>query len=145
MKPKITFHRKKMEISTDNGEVARHYGDLMYVTFKDPFCRLQFVDGVHYKVDISLKYLQENIPKMIFFRCSRTTIINICYYKEYQIDSATVRMDDGMVFKLSVRSIADFKKQKANIPRISPPCPPCPECTNVDCPDFGLFCLPPER
>ena len=145
MKYRIKFYHRKMEILTDDGEVARYYSDLMYATFEDPYCWLHFADGAKYRAEVSLLYLLKNLPPQPFFRCNRTSLINICYYVEYKKSRASIIMNDGTEFKLSVRNIANFQKQKTGLKRISPPCPPCSNCKNESCPDFGLFCLPPNQ
>ena len=144
-KPKIKFYRRKIEILTDDGEVACYYSDLMYVKNKNPYCWLHFSGGTKYKVEVSIRYLLKNLPQNPFFRCNRTGIINICYYNEYKDDPPTEIMDNGTEFGISVRNVANFKKQKASLKRISPPCPPCLDCKNENCPDFWLFCLPPDQ
>ena len=146
MKPAIKFYFRKMEILTDNGAVARYYSDLVYAVLDDlNNCWLHFVDGVKYRVEVSLLYLQHNLPTKPFFRCNRTSIVNLCYYVEYMERSAMIIMSDGASFRLSVRNIKSFKKQKDGMTRISPLCPPCLKCNNEGCPDFGLFCLRPEQ
>ena len=145
MKPKINFYRRKIEILTDDGEVAYYYSDLMYVKYKDPYSWLHFSSGTKYMVEVSIRHLLNNMPQKPFFRCNRTIIINFCYYCEYKQSSASVIMEDGTEFRLSVRNIANFKKQKASLKRISPPCPSCFDCKNENCPDFWLFCLPSEK
>lgn len=140
----IKFYRRKMEISVENGVVARYYGDLMYAKYDDPYCWLHFSgDAKKYRVEVSLSYLLENLPHQPFFRCNRTDMINICHYAGYQENPAIVIMEDGAKFRLSFRHIALFKKQKAGLIRISPPCTPCYDCENKSCPDFGLFCIAP--
>ena len=130
-----------MEIKTYNGVVARYYSDLMYVKYEDPYCWLFFADDDKYKVEVSIKYLFENLPQKPFFRCNRTSIINICYYAEFDKYLSQLIMDDGTKFELSFRKDEKFKTQKADLKRISPPCPLCVSCKNEKCSDFWLFCL----
>ena len=130
MRHKIKFYCKKMEISVIHGEITHYYSDLMYVKYNEPYCYLHFTDDTKHKVEISLKYLWGNLPMNLFFRCNRATIINICYYKRYQKRPPILVMEDDAEFRLSLRNIADFKKQKAIISCISPP---CIACKNENC------------
>jgi len=141
MKYKIKFYRKMMEISVTNGEITYYYSDLMFVKYDEPYCILHFADSAKHRVEVSLNYLLENLPKKPFFRCNRTNIINICYYGRYQEKPPILFLKNGTQFILSVRKISDFKKQKANMDRISPPCPSCKVCNSKNCPDYNTFCI----
>jgi len=145
MKPKIKFYRRKIEISTNDGEIARYYSDLMYAKYKDPYCWLHFSGGAKYRVEVSIRYLLKNLPSKPFFRCNRTDVINICYYREYKENPAMLILDDGAEFGLSIRNNTNFKRQKALLKRISPICHPCLENKNENCPDFLMFCLSPDQ
>ena len=143
MKSEIKFYRRKMIIPTSNGEVACYYSDLMYAKYEDPYCWLHFFGGAKYTVEVSVTCLLKSLPEKPFFRCNRTDIINLCYYAGYEDKSAMVILEDGTKFRLSVRKYTDFKKQKADLKRISPPCYPCSDSKNENCPDFRLFCVTP--
>ena len=142
MKTKIKFYRRKLEIPTYSGEVARYYSDLMYVKYEDPYSKLYFSNGEKYKAEVPLQYLMKNLPPKPFFQCNRSTIINICYYAEIRENPPRIIMDDGTELSLSVRNIAKFKHHKAGLKRISPQCHPSSDSKNESCPDFGMFCLP---
>jgi hypothetical protein len=142
MKSKIKFYRRKLVIPTGDGEVVRYYSDLMYVKYEEPYNWLHFSCGAKYRVEVSVACLLENLPKNPFFRCNRTDIINLCYYAEYKESPSMVVLENGTEFKLSIRNITSFKKQKSELKRISP-CPPCSDCKIESCPDFWLFCVSP--
>ena len=95
----------------DKIEVARFYQDLMYIEFKNPYCRLHFSEGAEYLVDISLTCLLANIPDKTFFRCNRTEVINLYYYGGYNKELNEIMLEDNSKFKLSSRNIAIFKKK----------------------------------
>ena len=92
-------------------EQARYYQDLMYIEFKNPYCRLHFSEGAEYLVDISLTCLLANIPDKTFFRCNRTEVINLYYYGGYNKELNEIMLEDNSKFKLSSRNIAIFKKK----------------------------------
>ena len=143
MKSKIEFYRSKIVMPTDRGEEARYYSDLMYIKYKAPYCRLYFSGGAKYLVEISLACLLENLPEKPFFKCNRTEIINLCYYGGYKENPMMVVLEDGTEFLLSSRNIAKFRKKRANLKFISPPCPNCPNCNKQSCRDYWLFCKSP--
>ena len=140
MAPKIVFHEMKMEIPVKNGLIVHSYGELMYIIYDEPFCRLYFKDNVKYRVEVSLQYMLENLPKGVFFKCNRSTILNICYYKEYKKKPLMVIMEDGKELVLSRRVETLFHTIKRHLPRITPPCPGCYSCTCKDCKAKDLFC-----
>jgi len=139
MTQKIVFHDQKMEIPVKNGADARYYGELMYVIYDAPYCKLRFVNNTDYNVETSLQSIMDNLPEAAFFKCNRSVVINICYYKGYRLKPPVVVIDDGKEFDLSRRNINDFIKMKNNLPRISPPCPKCYTCKIEECENRILF------
>ena len=111
MKSKVKFLSAKVIMITGVIEVARYYQDLMYIEFKNPYCRLHFSEGADYFVDISLTRLLANIPDKTFFRCNRTEVINLYYYGGFNKELNEVMLEEGSIFKLSKRNIATFKKK----------------------------------
>ena len=144
MKSNIKFYRSKIVIPTKKGEVACYYRDLMYVKFKTPYCWLYFFGSDKYLVKISLTSLLRQLPEKPFFRCNRTEVINLCYYWKYSEDSASLIMEDGTEFCLSVRSNKGFAKKKDSLKFFSPPCPNCSDCKKERCRGYWLFSLEPE-
>ncbi|MDR2233850.1 MAG: LytTR family transcriptional regulator [Tannerella sp.] len=143
MNDPIKFYRSKLTLTTQQGNIAYYYNELMYVIYENAYCWLYFSDGKSYNVDVPLKYIMENIPQQPFFKCNRKEIINLCYYKEYQEYPSTVVLENEKTFKLSARNITPFKKKKAGLYRLSPLCPKCYDCPeNETCSDFQMFCLP---
>jgi len=140
MAQKIVFHDQKMEISVKNGADARYYGELMCIVYDAPFCKLHFADNTDYTVETSLQSIIDNLPEAPFFKCDRSVVINICYYKGYRLNPSVIVIDGGKEFKLSRRNVNDFiKKMKNNLPRISPPCPKCYTCKIEECENRILF------
>jgi hypothetical protein len=137
---KIVFHDQKMEIAVENGADVRYYGELMYIIYDAPYCNLYFSDNTDYKVETSLQTIMDNLPKTTFFRCNRSVIINICYYKKYRIQPPVIAIDDGKEFKLSRRNVKDFVKMKTDLPRILPSCPKCHTCKIEECESRIIFC-----
>ena len=129
-----------MNIIVNNDENARYYSDLMYVKYINSYCWLHFAGGAKYKVDIPVSELLKNLPKKPFFQCNRTDVINLCYFESYEEESSMVALEDGTKFNLTIRRTPDFKRKKAELKRISPPCHPASDIKNERCPDFGLFC-----
>ena len=111
MKSKVKFLSNKIIMITGKIEDARNYQDLMYIEFKNPYCRLHFSEGAEYLVDISLTRLLANIPDMTFFRCNRTEVINLYYLAGYNKELNEIMLEDNSKFKLSSRNIAIFKKK----------------------------------
>ena len=109
-----------MEIPVKNGADARYYGELMYVIYDAPYCKLSFVDNTNYTVETSLQSIIDNLPEATFFKCNRSAVINICYYKGYRLKPPVIVTDDGKEFNLSRRNVKDFITIKNNLPRISP-------------------------
>ena len=131
-----------MVIPTNSGEIARYYSDLMYAKYKDPYCWLHFTGGDKLMADISATELLKNLPEKPFFMCSRTDIINLCFYGGYDEETATALLEDGTKFSLSVRRKSAFKEKKDGLKRISPLCHSSSGNKNESCPDNGLFCVP---
>ena len=117
-------------------EVARYYQDLMYIEFKNPYCRLHFSEGSEYLVDISLTRLLANIPDKTFFRCNRTEVINLYYYGGYNKELNEIMLEDNSKFKLSSRNIAVFKKKIEYLWKFWPPCSDCSDCDEQNCSDY---------
>jgi len=141
MKPKAKFYRRKIEVSTENGEVARYYSDLMYFKFKDSYCWLYFSGGDKYLVEMSLKNQLKKLPEKPFFRCNRTEVINLCYYAAYIENPATVVLENGNEFNLSVRPNKGFKKKMDSLKDFSLPCPNCSDCKKGSCRRYWLFTI----
>jgi hypothetical protein len=129
-----------MEIAVENGADARYYGELVYVIYDAPYCNLHFSDNTDYKVETSLQAIMDNLPEATFFRCNRSVIINICYYKRYRIQPPVIVIDDGKEFKLSRRNVKDFVMKKTDLPRISLSCPKCHTCKIEECERRIVFC-----
>ena len=111
MKRRIIFHDLKMDIPVTTGYVARYYDELMYIIYDAPFCLLYFVDK-QLRVEASLQSMINNLPKKIFFECSRPVIIHVDHCKEFNRTEAVVVMDDGRKFKISRRRIKDFIRKR---------------------------------
>ena len=62
MKSKIAFHDLKMEIAEGTKVVSRFYGELMYIIYDAPYCRLYFNDTQKYQVKIALQFMSDNLP-----------------------------------------------------------------------------------
>jgi DNA-binding LytR/AlgR family response regulator len=140
MKHEIKFYRLKMEIPVIKGNVSRYYSDLVYIEHDKPLSILYFSDGSKYTIEITLRQLMINLPCKAFFQCNRNNIINICRYEEYREEQPSILMDNKVILKLSHRKIKYFKKQKAELMRISPLCNRCLTCSNINCPDLLMFC-----
>jgi len=107
MSSKITFHDRKIDIPIRTGFLARYYDDIMYIIYDGVYCYLHCSDK-EYRIEASLKYLMDYLPKEIFFECNRSTIINIHYIKEYNRLDAFILMDDNRYFGLSRRRVKAF-------------------------------------
>lgn len=82
--------------------------------------------------------MEQQLP-IVFFRCNPTTILNLCYFKEYIYKEKLILMEDGRTFNLSRRKRCKFQAKLASLPRLSPLCNPCLVCTNA-CPTRESFC-----
>ena len=138
MKSEIIFHDLKMEIPVKSGIIARYYGELKYIVYNAPYCWFYFADDTKYKVETTIQYMVQNLPKA-FVRCNRSAIINICYYREYRIPLSEVEMVDSKVFVLSRYNTVTFNKLRISLPRISPPFISCYTCT-CDCNSKTAVC-----
>ena len=114
MNSKIVFHEQKMEIPVKTGFVARHYHELMYIVYDAPYCWLHFTGKTRYKVEVTLQYLMERLPKTTFFQCNRSAILNLHCYREYRKKDEMVVMDDGMELNLARRRVNDFHDLRKN-------------------------------
>lgn len=146
MKLNVKFYQKKIEIAVANGETTYYYSDLMYIKYDEPYCWLHFIDGKKHKVEVSLKYLLENLPQRPFFRCNRAEVVNLCYYKGIQKEPPAIFLEneaksDIVKFRLSVRNISSFKSKKAGLTCISPP---CRVHNNGNSSDQDLYCIVPK-
>jgi len=139
MKSKIVFHDLKMEIRIETGVIARYYGELMYIVYDAPFCWLHFTGKNRYRVVVTMKSLMANLPDASFFRCKRSVILNVCYYKEYNHTQSMVVMEDGREFKLTRINNVKFNKIRNNLPYHSPPCSRCYTCTDEKCESRVVF------
>jgi len=142
MKPKISFYDRKMVIPIKRGVDACYYGELMYVKFDKPYCILHFTGSKKYKVEISLKEMMDNLPQNTFFKCKRSAILNICYFRSFSNNPPMITMDDGAKFELSKQNVQFFNQIKINFTRISPPCHSCYTCKYETCKNRVLFCHP---
>ena len=93
MKPPIVFRDRKIEIPVKTGFVTRNYDDLMYIVYNGVYCYIHCVDK-NYRVETSLKYLKDYLPRDVFFECNRSTIINIRSIKEYNRFDSVIKMKD---------------------------------------------------
>ena len=118
MMSKIVFYDQKMEITVKNGMVVYCYGELMYVIYDAPYCYLYFADKTKYFIQVSLQYLMDNLPETTFFRCNRSAIINVGYYKGFRTKPPVVVIDDKE-FNLSRSNVKDFIRMKNNFIRTS--------------------------
>ena len=107
MKPSIVFSDRKIEIPVKSGFVARNYDELMYIVYDGVYCYIHCTDK-KYRVETSLKYLKDNLPRDIFFECNRSAIINIRSIKEYNRFDAVIQMEDKSEFNLSRRRVKAF-------------------------------------
>ena len=139
MAQKIVFHDKKMEIPVRNGADARYYGELMYIIYDAPYCKLRFADNTNYIVETTLQSILDNLPEAAFFKCNRSVVVNICFYKGYRLTPPVIVIDDGKEFNLSRRNVNGFINMKNSLPRISPPCPKCYTCKIEECENRILF------
>lgn len=133
MKTKITFHDQKIEISDGKREVVFYYNELKYLHYDAPFCWLHFTDKSKYKVEASLQFMEVSLPSSYFFRCNRSIILNICYYKGLILSPPSIILQDGNKFPLSRRKVDAFRSMKKNPPRIPPPCAECDACKERYC------------
>ena len=85
----------------------QYYDDIMYIVYDGVYCYLHCMDK-KYRIETSLKYLKDYLPKDVFFECNRSTIINISYIKEYNRLDAFILMEDNREFDLSRRRVKAF-------------------------------------
>lgn len=136
----IKFDDRIMGISTKSGIETRYYGELMYFIFNKPYCDLYFTGNKKYCVEISLKDLIENLPSGAFFKCKRSAVVNLCYFKAFRKREREIEMEDGKKIELSKQNVPDFGKIFSNLPCISPPCRACYECDDHACDSQIVFC-----
>ena len=115
MKSKIVFHDGMMDMPVKTGYVVRPCSELMYITYDSPDCFLHFSDNV-IKVQTSLKYLMDNLPKEVFFLCDRPVVINMRYFNMYNRIERLITMNDGAKFALSRRRVRTFNSIRNNRP-----------------------------
>jgi len=132
MKKNIVFHDLKMEFPAQTGKVVRiYYSELMYVSYNAPYCKLVLIDKSAYNVESPLQYLMDNLPEYAFFQCNRSTILNLCCCRAYNLSTSMVVMENGNEFKLSRRKVKEFMTMKSQ-PRVSTPCPGCDAYKNEE-------------
>ena len=83
--------------------------------------------------------MMDNLPEA-FIKCNRSVILNLCYYKEYNMTSLMLVMDDDKVFKLARRNVKNFNTMRSKLSRISPPCTNCYNCIDEACESRVVFC-----
>ena len=143
MNSKIVFHDLKIEIADKTGFIVYYYGELMYIIYDAPYCWFYFADKTKYKIETTVQYLFDNLPE-VFFRCNRSSIINISYYKKFLINMNKLVMDDGKIFTLSRNNAIKFNTKRISLPRITPPCLNCYSC-KIECESMLAFCLKKKR
>ena len=124
MKSKIVFHDLKMEIHVETGIIARYYSELMYIVHDAPYSWLYFTGRNRYRVCVSLQKMMSNLPEALFMKCRRSVIINVCYYKEYDLAKSMVVMEDGREFFLTEFNVLEFNAKRGNM-RFFSPCEKC--------------------
>ena len=140
MKQKILFYDRNMVIQVNQKLITHYYGELMYIKFEKPYCHLFFTGKNNYMVEIRLQTLIDNLPAAAFFKCKRSTIINLCYYKRFQKNPPIVVMADGKEIDLSKNNVPEFESRIESLPSLIPPCADCYTCPTADCENQALFC-----
>ena len=144
MNSKVKFYSNKLVLTAKTGEVARYYSDLMYVTFFKPHCLLHFSDGAEYDVVISVGDLLKNLPEKPFFRCNRSDIINLGYYRGYDNEKGMALIEGNNKFDVSSRRRKNFKEKKDSLKCLSPQCLNCPDSKKGSCRDYRLSVSEPD-
>lgn len=129
--PEIKFYNLKMSVRHNSIWQAIAYRDIMYLRASGNHTEitLQQVNKQYY-VFHSLKLLEKELPPL-FFRCHRSTIVNMRYIKK--IDKGRICLVDGTDLSVSHRKILLLKDRLARLPSLTVPmCDYCEICPNTD-------------
>jgi hypothetical protein len=123
-----------MEIRDADGNIELiPYRDIMYLTYDRPYTLLVYMEREKKKkifLQVSLRSIERSLPA-VFFRCSQSSILNLCYLQEYRHPEKQAVMEDGMTVSVSRRKYPELQERLASLPRLSPLCDPCLACTNA--------------
>jgi hypothetical protein len=124
---KIIFHEYKLEIIEKHTGYIYYYGDIIYIIYDKPFCKIHFVDNSTFHICYPFNRLLKILPR-IFFQCKKSIIINLARMKQYNFKEMEIIMEDNTVFSLSYRRKNDFVKEKEGINRLTVPFKDCFLC-----------------
>jgi DNA-binding LytR/AlgR family response regulator len=139
---RAVFDRTELGIKVKNGwkfypyetiieiRADSHYSDITISNIKIPLC-----------VNVPLKIFAENLP-LIFFKYSRSGIINLGYMQSYDFKNKTIeiKMANETCYTVSRYLKNSFDYKLATLNRKSLPCEKCKTCTKIGtCDDMTPF------
>jgi len=107
-----TISDKRIAISTRTSEHLLRPHEILYITADGPYSDFHLLNGKNICTSIALKSLTEILPDYMFFRISRSTVINTNYLNEINHKERTCHLmpkEQEVVLDISKTRIQELK------------------------------------
>lgn len=104
-------YNQKIYLSTGKERKFVFLMDILYITSDKPYTKITFIDHTYGYVRDSILYFTNNLPSF-FFRCNKSTIVNLCYVGDciYDKSKLSIKLSTDCSFKVSRNRKMDFFK-----------------------------------
>jgi two-component system, LytTR family, response regulator len=106
---------RKVAFPTSTGCRIININQITCCLANDNYTLIEIYDGQRFLVSKTLKVIEEVLPKNIFFRIHKSTLININYVRSYiNRNENSVILENGRKYNVAIRRKEDLEKVIAN-------------------------------
>ena len=107
LKQMILSNKKKLAIAVSDGYIMINTEDIIHCEAHSNYTEIRLKGGEKHMTSKSLKYYDEMLNELGFYRIHKSHLINVNYIKEVKSDG-TVLLEDGIWVAVSQRSKKEF-------------------------------------
>lgn len=99
----------KIALPIDNGFEFIKSSSILYCQADSNYCKIVFVDGKFLILSKTLKYIEDILPKEIFFRIHKSYLVNLNYIVKFdKTNELFVKLSNGKQLPVSIRKKEEF-------------------------------------
>lgn len=106
---------KKIAFPTEHGLELVKTNSIIYCEASSNYCIIHCVNGKKITLSKTLKYIEELLPKEIFFRIHKSYLVNLNFVNKYfKGNESKVELTNGITLSVSLRKKEEFVEALVN-------------------------------
>jgi len=99
----------KIVLPTENGYEFIKPNTILYCQADSNYCKIIFIDGKQLILSKTLKYIEDILPRELFFRIHKSYIVNLNFIVQFdKTNDLFVRLSNGEQLPVSIRKKEEF-------------------------------------